>query len=492
MGLIQLVSSPLIAYDRDIFGMIPSPPIGIASIAAYLRQCGFDVNLIDAFGINPFKTQKYQDQFVLIGLDIEDILERIDMEAELIGISVHSSMVAKFCFDLALKIKAKTNKQVVVGGPHITLNYKQFIMKGIDFAVIGEGERTLVQLIENLRNGGDGKEIDGVATIGKDPIRGGELIEMDDLPLPAWDLVPLENYWQTRMNHSPFKGKFIPMITSRGCPFKCAFCTTPLTSRGKWRAFSADRVVREIKELHTVYGVEDIAIQDDNFSASPQRAMKICQMIKEKGINVRLSLPSGVRTETLTPKILDVFQQGKVTYLSLSPESGSKKIRKFMNKPLNEKKFFELQKHCRMLNIRTGICFIIGNPKETIKDILLTSKMIARTILNGADDISVFIFSPLPGAPMAKEFEEKYPKDFLGLCWTPKWRKDYPKWAIIRSLLYLEYLILKLIFQPLSIWRHIRNVIRREYETKGEMGIGRLIANYFAGSKKTWPAKPTE
>ncbi|MBA4368651.1 MAG: hypothetical protein C0403_13550 [Desulfobacterium sp.] len=492
MGLIQIVSPPLIAYDRDIFGMIPSPPIGIASIAAYMRQYGFVVNLIDAFGINPFQTKKYQDKFVLIGLDIEDILERIDMEAEIIGISVHSSMVAKFCIDLALAVKAKTNKPVVVGGPHISLNYRQFNMEGIDFAVIGEGERTLVQLVETLRNGGDGKGIGGVATPGTTPVQEGEVVEMDALPLPAWDLLPLENYWRTRMNHSPFKGKFIPMITSRGCPFKCSFCTTPLTSRGKWRAFSEDRVVKEIKELHTVYGVEDIAIQDDNFSANPGRAIRICQMIKEQGIRVRLSLPSGVRTETLTPHTLDVFRQGGVSYLSLSPESGSKKIRRLMNKPLNEKKFYELQKHCRELNIRTGICFIIGNPKETMKDILLTSKMIARTILNGADDISVFIFSPLPGAPMAREFEEKFPKDFLGLCWTPKWRKDYPKWAIIRNLLYLEYLVLKIIFQPLSIWRHIRNILRREYETKGEMGIGRLIANHVPGNKKAWPVKPGE
>jgi len=490
--LIQLISPPLIAYDKDIFGMIPSPPIGIASIAGYLRQCEFDVSLIDAFGIDPFKTEKYQDRFVLIGLNIENILERIDMKAEIIGISVHSAMVAKFCIDLSLKIKDKTNKPVVVGGPHITLNYKQFTTKGINFAVIGEGERPLVQLVESLQKGEDGNKIAGVASPQKDPDQSGEVIEMDDLPLPAWDLVPLENYWRTRMNHSPFKGKFIPMITSRGCPFKCAFCTTPLTSRGRWRAFSADRVVKEIIELHAMYGVDDIAIQDDNFSVNPERAIKICELIKEAGLRVRLSLPSGVRAETLTLQTLDALRKGGLSYLSLSPESGSKKIRRIMNKPLNEKKFYNLQKYCRKLNIRTGICFIIGNPEETIKDIVLTAKMIARTTLNGADDISVFIFSPLPGAPMAKEFENKFPKDLLGLCWTPKWREDYPKWALLRNLLYLEYFILKILFHPFSIWRPIRNVLRQEYETKGEMGIGRLIANHVTGNKKAWPVKPSE
>ena len=490
MAHIQLISPPLIAYDKDIFGTIPSPPIGMASIASYVRECGHDVDVIDAFGINPFRTKKYRDQFVLIGLDIENILERIDTEVDIIGISVHSAMVAKFCLDLCQTIKAKITKPVVVGGPHITLNYAQFTEKGIDFAVIGEGEQTFVQLIKALQEGSNGKDIPGIAIKNRGPLQDGEVLAMDVLPIPAWDLIPLENYWRTRINHSPFKGKFVPMITSRGCPFNCAFCTTPLTSRGRWRAYSADRVVKEIKTLHKIYQAEDIVIQDDNFSVNPTRAKKICELIKKEGLNVRLSLPSGVRLETLTTELLDVMQQGGVSYLSLSPESGSKKIRKLMNKPLNVKKLYEIQKYCNKLEIRTGICFIIGNPDESFQDICQTSKMMAKMILHGADDISIFIFSPLPGAPMAKKFETKYPKDFLGLCWSPKWRDDYSKWAMVRNILYIEYLILKVVFQPLSMWRHIKNILKREFETKGEMGIARLIANHISGDKETWPVKP--
>jgi anaerobic magnesium-protoporphyrin IX monomethyl ester cyclase len=487
---IQLISPPLIAYDKDIFGMIPSPPIGLASVAAFLREKGMPVDLIDAFGANPFQSKKYRDQFVIIGLDIEDILTRIDKNIDVIGISVHSAMVAKFCLDLGLAIKKKIRKPVVVGGPHITLNYSQFTEAGIDFAIIGEGEQTFFQLLRTLQEGGDGKNIAGVAINMRGPLQDGKVLQMDDLPIPAWDLIPLENYWRTRINHSPFKGKFLPMITSRGCPFKCAFCTTPLTSKGKWRSYSPQRVVNEIQLLHEKYQAEDIMIQDDNFSANPNRAKKICELIIEKGLNVRLSLPSGVRLETLTPELLGIMQQAGVGYLSLSPESGSKKIRKLMNKPLNEKKLYKIQKHCKALKIKTGICFIIGSPGENFQDILKTTKMMAKMILYGADDISIFIFSPLPGAPMAKKFENNFPKDYLGLCWSPKWRDDYSKWATVRNLLYIQYAILKVLFQPLSIWRHIKNILNREFETKGEMGIGRLIANSFSGNKKSWPVRP--
>jgi len=121
MSRIQFISSPLIAYDKDIFGMIPSPPIGLASVAAYVRECGINVDLIDAFGIDPFRTKKYHNQFVLIGLDIKQIIDRINPEADFIGISVHSAMVAKFCLDLGLEIKKKIGKPVIVGGAQLPL-----------------------------------------------------------------------------------------------------------------------------------------------------------------------------------------------------------------------------------------------------------------------------------------------------------------------------------------------------------------------------------
>ncbi len=490
MGIVQLISPPLIAYQNDIFGMIPSPPIGLASIAAFSRKNGFDVDLIDSFGADPFRTKKYGRQFVIIGLDIEDILSNIKLNADVIGISVHSAMVAKFCMDLGLKIKENYHKPVVVGGPHISLNYEQFINAGIDYAVIGEGELPFIQLVTDLQGGGSGKNIPGVATLGQSRIQNGDVLEMDDLPMPAWDLIPLKNYWKTKINHSPFQGRFIPMISSRGCPFKCSFCTTPLTSRGRWRAYSADRVLKEIKFLHDVHGVVDIAIQDDNFSANPKRTKEICELIVKEGLNLRLSLPSGVRLETLSEDLLNAMRKAGLTYLSLSPESGSKRIRQLMRKTLDENKFYRIQKHCKLLNIKIGICFIIGNPEERMADILQTAKMIAKTIYLGADDISIFIFSPLPGAPLAKTFEKKFPKDLLGLCWTPKWREDYKKWAVVRYLLYAEYAILKIIFQPFSIWQHIKNVVKREFETKGEMGIARLLANRFSSAKGSWPVKP--
>jgi anaerobic magnesium-protoporphyrin IX monomethyl ester cyclase len=488
MNNIQLISPPLIAYEGDIFGMIPSPPIGVASLAAYIRENGFEVSLLDCFGESPCVFEKYREGFVRIGLGEEDIIERIDRRAMLIGISIHSGMVASFCLHLALEIKKRLNKQVVVGGPHVSVNYMDFLKRGVDYAVVGEGEGPLLNLLERISTGGECHNMPGLVSCRhREELIPNELIEMDKLPFPAWDLVPLENYWSLKMSHSPVTGKFAPMITSRGCPFNCSFCNTPEISGRKWRSYNPERLLREIKHLKENLGVREIFIQDDNFTIDPQRVINICNLLEKESMDVRFSLPSGIRLETINPEMINTLARGGFHYLCLAPESGSPKIRNLMKKPLDETKLFNVQKQCKRRAIRTGAFVIIGIPGENISDIFMTARMIAKLLWLGTDDICIFIYSPIPGSSMANSPNDNIPKDYLGICWTPKWRKDYRKLSWIRRVLYAEYIILKLIFQPFAVARHLRNIKRKKFETKGEMGLSRLLANIlYRHSKSPW------
>jgi len=484
MPQIFLISPPLVAYDRDIFGMIPSPPIGLASIAAYLREQGFTVGFLDAFGEKPFNWFHYRDSFVKVGLTIDEIIERIDSDVNLVGISVHSGMVSSLCIELAANIKKMLGKKVVVGGPHVTLNYCDFLQEGVDYAVIGEGEAAMAALLKKLADGNETIFIPGIVDRKRmDNFIQSVPVEMDTLPIPAWDLVPLENYWELKMNHSPFKGRFAPIITSRGCSYNCKFCSTPLTSGRQWRGHSPQRVVDDLQYLIENYGIEDIFIQDDNFTLKPDRVKDICRLILERGLRVRLSLPSGVRVETLSEDLIPSLSESGLNYLCLAPESGSRRIRKQMSKPLDEKKLYRIQRVCRKVGIKSGVFFIIGFPGETFSDILKTAGMIAKLIFLGVDDISIFIYSPLPGKQVPPEFMENFPRDYLGICWSPRWRKDFRKLSWIRILLYLEYSILKILFQPLSIPKHIRNIVTKKFETKGEMGAARFIAAFLRKKK---------
>jgi len=132
---IQLISPPLIAYKADIFGMIPSPPIGLACIAGDMLQQGHSVNFLDCFGEAPWQAEAYHEDFLRIGLSEDDIVRRVDPHASLIGISVHSGMVASFCIKLAHKIQTTYNKPVVLGGPHVSVTYAELLKKGIDYAL---------------------------------------------------------------------------------------------------------------------------------------------------------------------------------------------------------------------------------------------------------------------------------------------------------------------------------------------------------------------
>jgi radical SAM superfamily enzyme YgiQ (UPF0313 family) len=360
--------------------------------------------------------------------------------------------------------------------------------QGIDYVVIGEGEGPLLELMQRIAAGEDCTNIPGVATTGAtlSPAEGRTVI-MDDLPFPAWDLVPLEKYWSLGMSHSPVSGRFVPVITSRGCPFNCAFCSTPKISGRNWRSYSPERAVREIKHLQETLDVRDIFIQDDNFNFDSDRVISLCDLLARENLPVRLSLPSGVRLEKMSVELIDALARGGFHYLCLAPESGSEKVRNNMRKPLREERLMEIQQQCKKSRIRTGAFIIIGTPGETAGDVLKTAIMIAKLLWYGVDDVSIFIYSPVPGSTMISACEDTMPEDYLGVCWTPRWRKQYRYLSRVRKLLYFLYMLLKLLFQPLSGFRHLRNVTRKTFETKGEMALSRLLSNrLFSRSNLPW------
>jgi radical SAM superfamily enzyme YgiQ (UPF0313 family) len=478
----------MITYKNDIFGMIPSPPIGLACLASYIRENGFGVSLIDCFGVSPFTSEEYREDFTRIGLGEEDVLKQIDPDALLFGISVHSGMTAAFCLNLALQIRKKLNKPVVVGGAHASVTYGEFLEMGVDFAVIGEGEEPLLNLMQALSAGKSCSNLAGVVSAQSMQSHvEGKMVDMDLLPIPAWDLVPLENYWALKMSHSPVSGPYTPMITSRGCPFNCSFCSTPKICGRKWRCYSPERTLREVKYLHEQLGIQDILIQDDNFNCDPERVVKMCDLFARQNVSVRFSLPSGVRLEKMNADVIDAMAKGGFHYLCLAPESGSAKVRNRMRKPLDEGRLLEVQKRCRKRGIRTGAFIIIGTPSETLNDTRMTATMMAKLLWYGTDDVSIFIYSPVPGSSMALKCEDRMPHDYLGVCWSPKWRKSYEFLSRLRMLLYLEYIILKIMFQPFSCFRHLRNILHKKYETKGEMGLRRLLSGIvFRRNKLPW------
>jgi anaerobic magnesium-protoporphyrin IX monomethyl ester cyclase len=474
---VTLIYPPLVHQQGDPFGGIPAMPTGLAYLAAWLRRAGHEVTLIDAFGEAPRRAETFREKYVARGLSLDEIVARIPAGAELVGIGCHSGAQHNATLILIRKIKDKLGVPVAVGGHHPTAVSAPFLEAGADFVVKGEGEIAIERLCDALAGKIKIEDVPGLILPRGKETPAEEVKNLDDIPFPAIDLLPLEYYWALGLSHGPVRGRHIFMISSRGCPYSCRFCTTPGICGRRWRARSADNVVDEMEEWLRRYGVRDFHFQDENFGVSKKRVLEICDEIVRRRLAVSISLPSGIKAETIDEEVVRALRRAGCRYICLAPESGSERVLKLMDKPLDFAHTEKLVRLCRKLRIRTGLFFILGYPGETEEDRKKTARMISRLTRLGADEFSIFIFTPLPGAAAWEDATDLHGhwKDYEELCWSPRWRPDYKELSRWRRRLYLRYALTKAVFHPLSILRNLWNTITGRFETKGEMTVRRMF-----------------
>jgi len=249
-------------------------PMGLAYMAAFLREKLPDVNI----GILDAQCQN---------MSFTQVLEKIkEIDWNVVGIS-YWSVQAKFASNLSRKIKeSNKNTTIIHGGVHTTVLPDEALQTA-DFAVLSEGEETLTELISSLKEKKGFKEIKGIAyREGKKTIVNEirPLIpNLDDIPLPAFDLLPVEKY---KMPLHVVGGDRLPLMGSRGCPYACSFCTSPILWQKKVRWRSAKRVVDEIQLLEKKYNVRKFHFWDDNFTLNPRFVKELCSEIESRDLNV--------------------------------------------------------------------------------------------------------------------------------------------------------------------------------------------------------------
>jgi radical SAM superfamily enzyme YgiQ (UPF0313 family) len=156
------------------------------------------------------------------------------------------------------------------------------------------------------------------------------MISLDELDIPAWDLFPIDNYWKLGYAHGPFTTKsYFPILTSRGCPFPCKFCVVPSTNDRKWRSRSAENVVNEIEFLHKAYNVTEFHLEDLNPTIQDLRMREISNEILKRNLIITWKIVAGTKVETIkTIDTLHIMHKSGLRYLSISPESGSRELLK--------------------------------------------------------------------------------------------------------------------------------------------------------------------
>ncbi len=496
---VTLINPNIISQKGDFFGSgIPFMPITLAYAAAYLQEQGHELTVIDAFGENPKKIAVKENLFIQ-GLSAEEIISRVPLNTE--AIILYASLV--ITHQAVLRLMAEIRKKfslplIILENIHSVVGYslltmqEDFFKAGADFLVLGDPEKRCAEILDCLGRKrmpiSDGLIFKWKGERGKEKkvVQPNKTFpdDLDELPFPVWELFPIKNYWALDYSHAPIKKSYLPLLTSRGCPSQCEFCITPLLMGKIWRARSAKNVVDEIEVYIKRFGVREFHIEDFNPTVDKKRIVKICQEIIYRRLNVELKIVAGTKAETIDTFTLDWMKKAGFTYVSISPESGSKRVLEKIKKVFDYEHGLDLVRHMHKLGITSQACFVIGFPGEEKSDRCLSRQYIKRLVKAGIDEIALFVMTPIPGSA-ACEYSPLGYKNLSQLTFSPIWRKAYRSLGGYRRNTYLLFLLWKLRYHPFKLLRHPFNVLTKRFNTKMEMALWRVLRMHF----KVWGGK---
>ena len=393
------------------------PPLGIAWLAAVLRENGFkDVVLIDSMA------NHYSNA---------DILELLKKEGpDIVGISF-GTQIRFSAFDLIRLIKESfPDAPVAVGGPHPTLTAQDTLenIPEIDFAVRGEGEISFLNLVKSIEAGKDYSGIRGISfrDNGKVIHNPSELPihDLDALPFPARDLLPIEKYDKTTILS---KKRTLNIMTSRGCPYWCVYCSTSEQWGHRIRHRSPKNVVDEIESIFKDYPfIEGIRFFDDVFTMDKKRVLEICDEILRRKLNFVWECEA--RANTIDRELVAGMRRAGCEFIDLGIESGSDRVLKNIKKGITVEQAIFAAKTIKEAGIGLKAFFMHGLPGETYEDIKKTVFLSRYLYYNlGVEGTTQGISVIYPGTELETLAKESgtLPKDF---SWSKYYERDrsYP------------------------------------------------------------------
>ncbi len=406
---IMLLSPRYTLYKKDIRRCVP--PIGLAYLAAVLERNGYEVRILD-IAAEGYSNVKEAGDFVTYGLEDSAIRNEINkFKPDAVGVSCIFTSQSENARDI-LKLVKETDRSIMTmtGGSHPTYTVEESLENdNLDYLIMGEGELPTLQLLNNLNQGGDIAKIGSLAykKEGKKFInRDLQYIKnIDDLPFPATHLLNMELYFRINLPQNPYpQGKRVfQVITSRGCPAKCVFCTTTNFWGNRYRGRNARNVIAEIELLKEKYTIDEIQFTDDNITLNKKRAIEILEGIKRFGLG--WCVPQGVAVWALDEDLLEKMKESGCYQLTFAIESGNQYVLdKIIKKPLNLKKVKPLVRKSHQLGIKIHAFCVCGLPGETIAQMHETYNFVKDCEF---DTASFFVANPLVGSELLKICEEK-------------------------------------------------------------------------------------
>ncbi|UCD15130.1 MAG: B12-binding domain-containing radical SAM protein [Candidatus Omnitrophota bacterium] len=377
-------------YKNSFLGMAKFPPLGLGYLATSLKRQGYTVKILDCLQaqIDSSKYRRY-------------LLEE---EPDVVGINSWSCSVNEVKEMLEITKAVDRKITTVVGGPHPSaVPYEAMsYFTGADFGFKGEAEIGLPMLVDGLINKKEPylSKVPGLLWRERGQLIVNQQIfyeRLDDFGILSWDLVRPAEYAQ---KGTIVSGDTAPIITSRGCPYLCTFCSPHIVSGRKIRLRSPGHIIKEIKLLKEEYGIKRIAIMDENFTFSKEHTAAVCHKIIQEKIKMRFFLPNGVRLNTLDKELLSLMKKaGFLANIAVGIESGSERVLKLIKKGLNKEMIKTKVRLLRQSGFRPIGYFILGFPTETKKEMYETLKFAKELKLYRA------AFSPLLILPGTEIYE---------------------------------------------------------------------------------------
>ena len=372
---VLLLSPPTISAIKAIVGTT-GPPLGLAYLASMIRE-EHDVKIVDSLA----EDLSYED--------VGKIIKQYD--PDLIGITATTSMMPDAYKVSRIAKDINENVKIVLGGPHVTFIPERTVKECpcVDYIVRGEGELTFKELVDTLDKGKDINKILGLSINRDGKVKNNPprplIRDIDSIPIPSYDLLPMDKYQVDNV-------KFGTIMTSRGCPFDCVFCSSSLQFGKRWRGHSEDRVMEELKLLREEYGRREIEFLDDTFTLNRPRAIRIANKIKKEGLDISWTASS--RVDIFRDDVAKAMKDGGCHTVYFGIESGSQKTLDFIGKRITPQQSILAVRKAKKHKLHALGAFIIGFPEEDREDIKKTIKFSKKV---GVDYAQFTIATPYPG-----------------------------------------------------------------------------------------------
>lgn len=504
---ITLIRCPTVLPLSAVAAQQGVPSLALAYLSGFLKSKDIPCHCLDALGEGLDQYFKVPGtNLIANGLQASEIAERIPASSSIVGISCMFSNEWIYTKEIVKAISLRRpDLKIILGGEHATADYQQILQEcpEIYCCVLGEGEAILHELVSTIHQSDHRLQTEGIAFL-KDESnlvvneRKKRIRNIDEIPWPNWEGLCLEKYLDRGLGMAAQGRRSLPVLASRGCPYRCTFCSSEKMWTTAWYPRDIDDLIQEIKTYTEKYHIQNVEFYDLTAIVNKKWIQDFCRALIKANLPITWTLPSGTRSEALCPDTLKLLRQSGCLKITYAPESGSNHVLEMIKKKVNLPKMLSSMRAAVKEGMIIKANIVFGFPGSGFKDYFLDFFFLLKMAVIGVQDVTCFAFVPYPGSQLYEDLvssghikrDNEYQKFLSYNVYNDptkmrSWTKGLKDW-------HLTYLTLggmtffysfQFLFRPWRIITTMARIIRRKPFTMFELAIDNIINSFFKGNK---------